>query len=93
MMFVGVLLLAVGIVFLLAGFTGWPKPVIGMESETGQPLGRPPEGIPEDLLETTPQDPSQPPHPAIPLSRRLSTICLGFVGVFFGIVSVLANAG
>ena len=92
MMFVGVLLLAIGIVFLVAGFTGWPKSVVGIESEPGQPIGNPPEGIPGGLLEITPQEPSQTPYPTIPLSRRVSTICLGFVGLFFGIVSVLANA-
>ena len=91
-MFVGVLLLAIGIVFLVAGFTGWPKSVVGIESEPGQPIGNPPEGIPGGLLEITPQDPSQTPYATIPLSRRVSTICLGFVGLFFGIVSVLANA-
>ncbi len=92
MMFVGVLLLAIGIVFLVAGFTGWPKPVIGIESEPGPTIDNPPEGIPEEVLETTPQDPGQPRYPAIPLSRRVSTVCLGFVGVFFGVLSVLANA-
>jgi hypothetical protein len=93
MMFVSVLLLAIGIVFIVAGFTGWPKPVIGIESETGPNVDNPPEGIPEELMETTAHDPGQTRDPAIPLSRRVSTICLGFVGVFFGIVSVLTNAG
>jgi len=92
MMFVGVLLLAIGIVFLVAGTTGWPKSVLGIEPEPGPTIDSPPEGIPEGPLETTPQEPTPPRYPDIPRSRRLSTICLGFVGLFFGIVSVMANA-
>lgn len=92
-MFVGVLLLAIGIVFIVAGFTGWPKSVIGIESESGPTIDNPPEGTPEELPETTAYGPGQTRYPAIPLSRRVSTICLGFAGVFFGIVSVLTSAG
>lgn len=91
-MLVGVLLLAIGIVFIVAGFTGWPKPVIGVESEPGPTTDDPPEGIPNEVLETADHDPGRTRWPAIPLSRRVSTICLGLAGVFFGIVSVLTNA-
>lgn len=92
MMFVGVLLLAIGIVFLVAGFTGWPRSVIGIESEPGPTIENPPGDTPEGLSATAPQIPVQTPYPTIPTSRRLSTICLGLVGLFFGIASVLANA-
>ncbi|MBM4444757.1 MAG: hypothetical protein FJ020_05555 [Chloroflexi bacterium] len=91
-MFVGVLLLALGIVFLVAGFTGWPRSVIGVESEQGPTSEGALQDTPEGLLEGALREPAQSTYPAIPTSRRLSTICLGFVGLFFGIVSVLANA-
>jgi hypothetical protein len=92
MSFVGVLLLAIGIVFLVAGFTGWPRSVIGVESEPGPTMDNPPRDAPEGFSDATPQVPGQTPYPTIPTSRRLSTICLGLVGLFFGIVSVLADA-
>lgn len=91
MIFVGVLLLAIGMVFLAAGLTGRPRSVIGMEAVAGDTADKTPGDVPQGLPETPAQNPPELPSPPIPTSRRVSTILLGILGVFFGIISILGN--
>ena len=93
MILVGVLLLAIGIVFLVAGLTGRPKSVIGEEVMAGDSGDGAPQDVPQDVSVTPAQSPAQFPSPPIPMSRRVSTILLGVLGVFFGIVWLLGNSG
>jgi hypothetical protein len=99
MIVVGVLLLAIGTVFLVAGLTGRPKAVIGIEAK----MGKPPDNAPLDTLESSPETsavtsaaippeiPPEPPSTEVPTSRRLSTIFIGIVGVFFGVISIIGS--
>jgi hypothetical protein len=99
MIIVGILLLAIGTVFLVAGLTGRPKAVIGIEAKTGAPLDNVPldtlESSPETSVETSadipPEIPPEPPSAEVPTSRRLSTIFIGIVGVFFGVISIIGS--
>jgi hypothetical protein len=99
MIIVGILLLAIGTVFLVAGLTGRPKAVIGIEAKTAFP----PDNVPLDTVESSPQTsaetstdvplqiPPEPPSAEVPTSRRLSTIFIGIVGVFFGVISIIGS--
>ena len=97
MIIVGILLLAIGTVFLVAGLTGRPKAVIGIEAKTASPPDNAPldtlESSPETSVETSayipPEIPPEPPSADVPTSRRLSTIFIGIVGVFFGVISII----
>lgn len=91
MIILGVLLLAIGAVFLVAGLTGRPKAIIGLETELVNSPDNASQDAPDNLAETPPENPPETPSPAIPTSRRFSTILLGIVGLFFGIISIIGN--
>ena len=85
---VGLALVALGGVFLVAGITGRPKAVIGIEDGMGQAEDKAPPDVPESPIGDPPQAVSQMPT-RIPVSRRYSTIALGVVGLFVGIISIM----
>jgi hypothetical protein len=87
----GVLLLAIGAVFLVAGFTGRPKALIGLETETVNSPDNASQDAPDNLAETPSENPPESPSPTIPTSKRFSTVLLGIVGLFFGIISIIDN--
>ncbi|OGO03930.1 MAG: hypothetical protein A2Y91_08445 [Chloroflexi bacterium RBG_13_54_8] len=91
MILVGIVLLILGGIFLVAGLTGRPKAVIGIEVEMKEPVDNTPQNAPETPVENPTQPISQLPT-RIPPSRRVSTIVLGVMGVFFGIISIMDAA-
>lgn len=88
MILVGIVLLVLGGIFLAAGLTGRPKAVIGIEVEMKEPVDNTPQNAPETPVENPPRTISQMPT-RIPPSRRVSTVVLGVMGLFFGIISIM----